>query len=815
MSRNYGILVLSTLSICSLAAAQPSITAKFLFRSHTTEELTLPYRLFVPDTLVPGERYPLVLALHGSGEAGTDNMIHIESYRLATVWADPVNQAAHPCFVLAPQAPQGSSWGGDDSFSLNTVERVVLDMLDSLTREFPVDTNRFYVTGLSLGGFGTWDLIVKEPGRWAAAVPICGGGYPDLASRAVEIPIWDFHGARDNTVPVEYSRVMIAAMEDQGRRAVYTDCRGRVCSGMSDSAVANAIASREDLLYTEYAVVDHFAWIPAYDDPLLIPWVFGFAKRSPDAIRLTSLATPMVVSGDVPVTWTTAAAGDSVELWFSSNGGDTWARIAGPLPDRGSYLWKTDSVADCVFGRLKVALRREDGVCCGLSTSAMFCINNASDGQPGVRILNTEFYSDPLFDQDSLDLRLVIGDPEFGPVDVQIVYETAVGGPAEGVASFPTQGDTTVQVRRIGLAGLGNSDAGVLKVLVSDGTSIGSAATPPFVKRTPRTEGPRADHVKGVSGADVFVNVVAPGQLTGHAYRVTFRQTRSAPPVYDVFDVTDSTMRVSNIGGLDGHTESPAFDGVRLLVRDYPAAKADLDSSRWIRGLASITANIFVPARITGTGHPYPYDYLLTLSDTFVDTSIAAFGLDAVPMKFLAHNLTLDSQADVCFFDGDGDGTISAMDEVDFLERDSLGAYQLSWAVFFVAGEGDTLPVPGDQFLLKTIKPLTSADVFEFTTPTASGITADLVPTTPVLEQNYPNPFNPSTTIRYALPERSFVTLVMYNILGQRVVTLAEGEREAGYHEVRFEASGLASGVYLYRLRAGTFVQTKKLSLVR
>jgi hypothetical protein len=104
------------------------------------------------------------------------------------------------------------------------------------------------------------------------------------------------------------------------------------------------------------------------------------------------------------------------------------------------------------------------------------------------------------------------------------------------------------------------------------------------------------------------------------------------------------------------------------------------------------------------------------------------------------------------------------------------------------------------------------------------------LPTEYALHQNYPNPFNPSTTIRYALPERSFVTLVLYNILGQRVVTLAEGEREAGYHEVRFEASGFASGVYLYRIQvhrldsaigqdsrsgAGDFVQTRRLVLLR
>jgi len=95
--------------------------------------------------------------------------------------------------------------------------------------------------------------------------------------------------------------------------------------------------------------------------------------------------------------------------------------------------------------------------------------------------------------------------------------------------------------------------------------------------------------------------------------------------------------------------------------------------------------------------------------------------------------------------------------------------------------------------------------------PTSSSATPNHV----ALEQNYPNPFNPSTTIRYALPQRSHVRLAVFNTIGQQVATLVNEEVEAGYHEVTFDASGLASGVYFYRLQARDFVQTRKLCLIR
>jgi len=262
---------------------------KFLKRSHSFSGTTLPYRLCLPDFYDPQQKYPLVLALHGAGERGTDNQIHINVHRMATSWADSANQKKHPCFVVAPQCPEDNRWVDNDwsegEFRMSDIPTsnemlTVVDLLDSLTKEFSVDTNRFYITGLSMGGYGTWDMITRYPNMFAAAIPMSGGGDSTRVERIKHIPIWAFHGEKDSTVPVEGSRSMISALERQGLEAVYTHCHKGDCSGMSEEEIAAAIENGARLLYTEWQGLDHVMWAQSYDYPYLFPWVFAQNKQN-------------------------------------------------------------------------------------------------------------------------------------------------------------------------------------------------------------------------------------------------------------------------------------------------------------------------------------------------------------------------------------------------------------------------------------------------------------------------------------------------------------------------------------------------------
>jgi predicted peptidase len=196
----------------------------------------LPYRLLKPEKIERGKRYPLVLFLHGIGERGTDNMRQL--LWGAGEFAKAENRQKYPCFVVAPQCPPTGLWVGGDlkellapNFALakkpTQPMRLVLELIDKLVAgNLPIDKNRLYVTGLSMGGFGTWDLIERRPRFFAAAIPICGRGDPVLAAKLKNLPIWVFHGGADPIVPFKYSKEMVAAIRQAGgtpKLTIYPD----------------------------------------------------------------------------------------------------------------------------------------------------------------------------------------------------------------------------------------------------------------------------------------------------------------------------------------------------------------------------------------------------------------------------------------------------------------------------------------------------------------------------------------------------------------------------------------------------------------
>jgi predicted peptidase len=264
------------------AQSVTDIVKKFEKRSHTFESTALPYRLFIPENYDSTRSYPLMLCLHGAGERGTDNENQIKVHGMATSWADTLAQSQRPCFVVAPQCPLNNQWVDvgwgqctyrTDIIPISNELQTVMDLMDSLSKEFNIDQNRQYVTGLSMGGYGTWDLIARYPERFAAAVPMSGAGDTSKVQQFQSVGVWNFHGALDNVVPPRGSREMTEAMEHAGLEVVQTQ-------GMPDSVLDQHLADKAKFLYTEYPDGYHVIWQESYDNPRLPQWVFSQTRSA-------------------------------------------------------------------------------------------------------------------------------------------------------------------------------------------------------------------------------------------------------------------------------------------------------------------------------------------------------------------------------------------------------------------------------------------------------------------------------------------------------------------------------------------------------
>ncbi len=206
-----------TISPATIALAKPFEAKAFA----NSKGDSLVYRLLKPLEIAPRQQYPLVVCLHGGAGWGTDNFRNIEGSLFARELSRPENRRKYPAFLFVPQCPSGSSWGGVP----NTVfiDSLVFEAITALTNEFPIDDNRVYVVGHSLGGYGAWYFAATRPEMFAAAIPVAGEGDPNAAARMLTVPIWAFHGAKDKNVPVTGSRNVIEAIRKAGGEPRYTE----------------------------------------------------------------------------------------------------------------------------------------------------------------------------------------------------------------------------------------------------------------------------------------------------------------------------------------------------------------------------------------------------------------------------------------------------------------------------------------------------------------------------------------------------------------------------------------------------------------
>ncbi|MEO8962890.1 MAG: prolyl oligopeptidase family serine peptidase [Ginsengibacter sp.] len=213
---------------------------------------TLLYRQLYPDSDTL-RKYPLVIFLHGSGERGNDNEAQLK-WGVMNFASDQA-MIMHRAIVIAPQCPSKMQWsnfskGEGTKLSLQASPskpmELLIELIHKAIKTLPVDTNRIYITGLSMGGYGTYDAIARYPNLFAAAVPVCGGGDVSKAAMIAHIPMWIFLGSEDPAVNPLYSLEMLQALTKAGAHPGFT----------------------------QYPEVGHFSWLGAYSDPLMMEWLF-------------------------------------------------------------------------------------------------------------------------------------------------------------------------------------------------------------------------------------------------------------------------------------------------------------------------------------------------------------------------------------------------------------------------------------------------------------------------------------------------------------------------------------------------------------
>lgn len=217
----------------SIIGAQGQLFELFEANTYTDDsDNKLLYRFMQPEASeAQGETYPLVIFLHGAGERGNDNQYQLKHVISRFVSRDM--RAKYPTYMIVPQCPKNKAWANferGDQLKLKeepTDEgRMVMELIEEMIAKYPIDKDRIYIGGLSMGGFGTWDLVARNPEKFAAAFPICGGGDPDQAEKYLNIPLWCFHGADDTVVPPVLSRRMIDAIRAKGGSPIYTEFEG-------------------------------------------------------------------------------------------------------------------------------------------------------------------------------------------------------------------------------------------------------------------------------------------------------------------------------------------------------------------------------------------------------------------------------------------------------------------------------------------------------------------------------------------------------------------------------------------------------------
>jgi len=893
---------------------------KFVKNIHTFHGQTIPYQLFVPDTLEPGVNYPLILALHGSGERGDDNT-HVERSPYLWSWSRDTIQQEHPCFVLAPQCPERKDW--------MFVYYVVTDIIDSLRYLYPIDSTRNYIIGYSMGGRGSWSYVFKYPLRFAAAVP-CSATDRRITSMLEYIShvpaIWSYHGAQDNTVPVEWAREVVDSMIVNGLEVIKTQ-------DLTDNELDDVLATNPSNLYTEYPDGGHnIHRVVFFDNPRLVEWLFN--QHDPNLLQsdpvyptntaVQSSAPPIefpyhssqpVFSYGFSGAWDDAAIrwpaviqdGDTLRMWYTGNrpegltasigyawsvDGSTWHRYSSNPVLSPTFEWEGMHIgAGCVIndngeykmwyaGNLKGGwttvtgfATSSDGINWTKHPAPVLLPGSEDDWDyiniwPGTVIKEGNQYT-MWYEGGSWLTHYQIGlatstdgitwvkyndiqtiDAPYENSDPVISFRSSWGD--WEAAGFPTviKKDNEYKMLYLGF----DLDTQLVYYASSeDGVNWIKYADYPVLDQSPQwTEVTFYDNGTFLETVDGRLHFWYTSYMFNSSGYISQPQIGYAADYKDLpivrsfeldrtFISTDiDTVKIkTKIENKIGHNIDvrAKFYNDNIKVNEYAQlyddgehgddlAQDSIYGGSWmctdentfnsiieINDLSNgFTYNSYIPfdlkEQVTAIGPIVLKDYVIGYQDE--DLMIIKITLENLGANTTASNVTAKiTSDDTCVTD--------IQDQSESFGNIAAGSSQECSGTYNIYFDPDC---SGDNLDPIHLKVNIYSNGYHFWTDSTDLVSAisdidNKLPSTFSLSQNSPNPFNPSTKIKYQLPKVSEVELSIYNLLGQKVVTLVSERQQAGYFQVEWNAGQLASGIYYYLLKTSEFQDAKKMILIK
>ena len=530
------------------------------------------------------------------------------------------------------------------------------------------------------------------------------------------------------------------------------------------------------------------------------------------------------VGGVVPVTWQYSGSDPDARVFLESSfdQGNTWRTISSDRPASGTFSWNTVGLKDGVNYLLRVVAHNSDMTRYAYSVSARrFTVDNPGDAQPEVAFASDFTYSE--VKRSPLAISWKGEDADNALLHTTIAYALSSSGSYADIVSADYAGGACVY--EWDFSHVSNTPYVILRITVSDGLKDSVAYCKPFAlnqevgKYLPQN----FVHSAGNTTGKISVQVINQALMTNHSYEVSFKVPGAdSLKLLLVLDRTAGSTVVSDFPIRPGIT-TPLFDGLKLLVTDV---LTDVDKTRSgfrRAGLDSaVTYSWTAFQSLPQTKIPKDWIIVFNSLDTAAngsylepgDSPLSQLGQTAVcPFRIF----TLDSLRPATYRILDSAPINRRWDygEPIVLQPQGTTGNTVSYQVN-ISSKGSRAQ-KGDTLFVYTNKTITAQDTFKFVGDDnyVTGVREPPATSGYELFNNYPNPFNPSTTIPYSLPSRSQVTLTVFNTLGQQVAQLVNGEVDAGFHEVRFDGAGLSSGVYFYRLQAGTYVGTKRFVLAK